>query len=73
MYHVAASTLTAFVIARLIAFAVRGAVVVNQHALLLRVTHVVASWMYVLMLIQVIMVRDIIMMTVRSIRGSIRS
>lgn len=67
MYHVAiaASTLTAVIIS--------GAVVVNQHALLLWVSHVVASWMHVLMLIQVIMVGDIIMMTVRSIRRNVRS
>jgi hypothetical protein len=70
---VAASTLTAVVIARLIEFAISRAVVVNQHALLLWVIHVVASWMHVLMLIQVIMVGNIIMMTVRSIRRSVRS
>ena len=64
---VAASALAAVVITRLIALAISGSVVVDQHALLLRVIHVIASWVHVLMLIQVIMVGNIIMMTVRSI------
>lgn len=69
---VAASALTAVVITRLIALAISGAVVVDQHALLLGVIHVIASWVHVLMLIQVIMVGNIIMMTVRSIRRNVR-
>jgi hypothetical protein len=71
---VAASALTAVVITRLIALAISGAVVIDQHTLLLLgVIHVIASWVHVLMLIQVIMVGNIIMMTVCSIRRNVRS
>jgi hypothetical protein len=70
---VAASALTAVVITRLIALAISGAVVVDQHTLLLGVIHVIASLVHVLMLIQVIMVGNIIMMTVCSIRRNVRS
>lgn len=71
MDHVGAAS-TAVVITRLIALAISGAVVVDQHARLLGLIHVIASWVHVLMLIQVIMVGNIIMMTVRSIRRNVR-
>lgn len=73
MYHVAASTLTAVIVARrLIAFAISGTVVVNHNAvlvvLMLLVAQKVARKNTVHMLIQVIMVEMIMMMTVCAIR-----
>jgi hypothetical protein len=74
MNHVAASTLTAVIVARwLIAFAVGGAVVVDHNAilvvlmLLVTLTHEAAWYDTVHMLVQVIMV-EMIMMTICTIR-----
>lgn len=71
MYHVAAATLAAVVVAgRLIAFAIRRAVVVDHDAILDLLAHIARYVMHVL--IQMIMVEAIIMKTVCIVGGNVR-
>lgn len=77
MYHVAASTLAAVVVAsRLITFAIRGTIVVNQNAILelmLLMAHI-SAWNDVMhVLVQVIVVEMIMMMGECTIRRNIWS
>lgn len=68
--HVAKATLAAIVVAgRLIAFAIRRAVVVDHNAILDLLAHITARYMHVL--IQMIMVEAIIVKTV-CIVGNVR-
>lgn len=65
MYHVAAATLAAIVVAgRLIAFTIRRAVVVDHNAFLDLLAHITARYDVMHVLIQMIMVEAIIMKTV---------
>lgn len=72
MYHVATATLAAVVVAgRLIAFAIRRAVVVDHNAILDLLAHI-ARYNVMHVLIQMIMVEAIIMKTVCIVGGNVR-
>lgn len=71
MYHVATATLATVVVARrLIAFAIRRAVVVDHNAIMDLLAHITARYMHVL--IQMIMVEAIIIKTVSLVGGNVR-